>query len=82
MVARYDPAMKLVDKLMGPLDEWVTAWFIADWREEVWENANLLVQCVDESDHEALRRKVEEHSVERAHSLLGEDGFTGLMNLI
>jgi hypothetical protein len=82
VVDRYAPGMRLVDKLMGPLDEWMTAWVIADWREEVWENANLLVQCTGESEREALRQKVEAHSVERAHSLLGEEGFAGLIDLI
>jgi hypothetical protein len=82
VVDRFSPGMRLVDKLMGPVDEWMTAWFISDWREEVWKNANLLVESSDEMDREALRKKVEEHSVERAHALLGEEGFTGLMNLL
>ncbi len=81
VVDRYTPGMRLVDKLMGPVDEWVTAWFIADWREEVWENACCLVQCSDELDRDVLRRNVESHSVERARSLLGESGFTGLLDL-
>ena len=82
VVDRYAPGMRLVDKLMGPLDEWMTAWFIADWREEVWKNANLLVESIAESDREVLRQKVEAHSVERAQSLLGEEGFSGLLDLI
>jgi len=82
VIERYSLSLEVLDKVMGPLDEWITSWFIADWREKVWENATLLLQSSDDIEREALRQKVEKHSIGRAHSLLGDDGLVGLMNLI
>jgi hypothetical protein len=81
VIERYNPAIELVDRLMGPLDEWMTSWFINDWREEVWKHATRLVQS-PEQGREALRQEVERQAVKRARSLLGEDGVVGLVNLI
>jgi len=82
VVDRYSPAMEWVDKLMGPVDEWLTSGLISDWREEVWENATLLIQTPGMAEREALLRQVEQHSLRRAHSILGEEGITGLIDLI
>lgn len=82
VVDRFAPIMGLVDKALGPLDEWVTEAFIADWREEVWKHALELVQAADEAEREALRHKVEKQAIGRAHSLLGEEGLTGLLGLV
>ena len=81
VVERYSPAMDLVDKFLGPIDEWVTSRIITDWRDEVWEHATRLVQSSEE-ERQALYQEVEKNSVKRAHSLLGDEGFIGLKNLI
>ena len=47
-----------------------------------WENVTRLLQSSDESEREFLLQEVEQRSVRRAHSLLGEDGFLGIINLI
>ena len=82
VIERYEPIMDQVDRLMGSLDEWITSRFITDWREEVWENVTRLLQSSDESEREFLLQEVEQRSVRRAYSLLGEDGFLGIINLI
>jgi hypothetical protein len=33
------PVMDLVDRLLGPVDEFLISRLITDWREEVWQNA-------------------------------------------
>ena len=47
-----------------------------------WENVTRLLQSSDESEREFLLQEVEQRSVRRSHSLLGEDGFLGIINLI
>jgi hypothetical protein len=82
VVERYSQLMDVVDTLMGPLDEWLTSRLISDWREQVWENATRLVECLQEDERHALMQAVEQRSVQRAHSILGQGGFAGLIDLI
>ena len=74
--------MRWVDLLLGPLDEWIVSHLITDWREEVWKNAVHLIEYVDDAERAALRQRVEQHSLARAHSILGEDGLVGLIELV
>ena len=82
VVERDDPALAVADKLMGPLDEWFTARLITDWREKVWENATHLIQTQVESDRQLILQEVEQRSLERARSILGELGVAGLIDLL
>ena len=82
IVDRYDPLMEVVDKAMGPLDEWMTAWMIRDWREQVWERATRLIETLDETERQALVNAVENHSLQRAYAILGEEGLAGLKDLV
>jgi Family of unknown function (DUF5995) len=82
IVDRYDAMMEVVDKVLGPLDEWMTAWMIRDWREQVWSHATQLVEALDEADRQALIEAVEKHSLQRAHAILGEEGLAGLKDLV
>lgn len=75
VIERLDPAMKWVDEALGPLDEWMTSWFIADWREEVWENAVHLLTCT-EIEREGISRQVEQRALDRGSALLGEGGIS------
>lgn len=59
VLERYAPAMDLVDKLLGPLDEWAASRLIARWRDEVWENAIAWLATTDAAQRAALRHKVE-----------------------
>jgi hypothetical protein len=64
------PAMDLVDKAMGPVDEWMTSWLITHWREEVWQNAVALMEARDKKGRERLQRSVEAVALKRAEVLL------------
>ena len=39
IIDRHSPWFDFVDKLLGPVDEWLTSRLISHWREEVWDNA-------------------------------------------
>lgn len=59
VLERHSPALDLVDRLLGPLDEWLAARMIAHWRDEVWENALAWLAAADIEQRAALRDKVE-----------------------
>lgn len=82
VVELYDTGLELADKLMGPLDEWLTSRLITDWREQVWKNATHLVRSQAESDRHVILQEVERRSLERAHSILGKSGVVGLLDLL
>ncbi len=66
VVERFTPAMDWVDKLLGPLDEWMTAKMITHWRENVWQNAVKMVEAQTEGARENVRRDVEEKALRLA----------------
>ena len=41
------PIMDLVDKLLGPVDEFLVSHLITHWRETVWHNAGRLLAVTD-----------------------------------
>jgi hypothetical protein len=82
IVDRYDARMEIVDKILGPLDEWMTAWMIRDWREQVWLHAVQLVEALDEAERQNMVVAVETHSLKRAYAILGDEGLAGLKDLI
>lgn len=82
VVERYQASMDLVDKLLGPVDEWLTIRLITAWRDQVWDDSVGILQCASESDRQVLRHQVEQHSVERAQAILGEAGLTGWLDVI
>lgn len=59
VLERYAPAMDLVDRLLGRLDEWLAAQMITRWRDTVWRNAVRWLEESDEASRAALRQKVE-----------------------
>lgn len=63
VLERYAPAMDLVDRLLGRLDEWLAARMIARWRDGVWENALAWLETADEAGRAALRHKVEKDAL-------------------
>jgi hypothetical protein len=42
------PVMRLVDSLLGPVDEFLISGLISQWRELVWVNASSLLEMGDE----------------------------------
>lgn len=59
VLERYTPSLDLVDKLLGPLDEWMTAKMITRWRATVWQRAVQMLEGETEPAREAIRRAVE-----------------------
>ena len=54
------PAMDLVDKLLGPLDEKLISALLSRWREDVWLNATRLLKMADAAEQERLILAVEQ----------------------
>ncbi len=69
------PVMDLVDKILGPVDEWAASLLIRTWREEVWKNAQKMLNSTNEEDREAIRRQVEALTVERARQIIQPEGL-------
>jgi hypothetical protein len=70
VLERYQPSMDLVDKLMGPLDEWLASRLIAGWRDSVWEVAVEMLEAAGEEEREEIRRRVEADTLKRARRIL------------
>lgn len=66
------PALRTVDFLFGPLDEWVTVQVIGGWREEVWRQALDMLAAPTADQREALRRRVEAATLRKAAWMLGD----------
>ena len=71
VIERYTPAMDWVDKLLGPLDEWMTAKMITRWRETVWQNAVQMVEEPTEAERERVRGEVEKDALRLAKWIAG-----------
>jgi hypothetical protein len=65
-----DPALDLLDRVLGRADEWVVSRMIADWRDAVWHQATHLLDCQDKIEQDALRLEVEGRALERARAIL------------
>jgi hypothetical protein len=82
VIDRYEPAWGVVDKMLGPIDEWMTSLFISRWREEVWEHA---VQILDPDflpDRQTIFAHVQQTAIERAEDILGKGKLSALIDFI
>lgn len=70
IVERHMPLLDLVDRLGGPVDEWLTARVIGRWRREVWVAAEKMLDAGDAAAQEALRQELERRAVVRARLFL------------
>jgi len=71
VLERYSPGMDIVDKLLGPIDEWAVVTLITNWRNQVWDNAIQLIEMVEQDEpHQNLSREVEQTAVQRARQFL------------
>lgn len=64
------PAMKMVDELLGPVDEWIASRTISHWREAVWIAAIQMLESGDEEERQMLRRQVGAEALRRAQAIL------------
>lgn len=65
------PALRIVDLLLGRLDEWATVQVIGGWREEVWRHALNMLAAPTADQREALRSRVETATLRKAAWMLG-----------
>ena len=79
VIDRFEPEYGLVDKVLGPIDEWMTSLLISDWREEVWEHATQMLDLVDRPGQQAILEHVEQVSIKRAQDILGKGGLIDLV---
>ena len=71
IVERATPALELVDRLLGRLDEWAIVRLVGKWREDVWRHAVAMLETPDQENCERLRQAVEAATVGRAEWILG-----------
>jgi len=76
------PAMDMVDKLLGPLDEWLISRLIAHWRDEVWDQAVRLMETSGPGERERLRRHVEAASLRRVDAILLDGSLLVIKQLL
>ena len=69
VVEKYSPAMDLVDKLMGRLDEKLLVSMISNWREGVWEDAMKMLSHPDRDERQQLISELEIEVLKKARRL-------------
>ena len=82
VVERYSPLMDIVDRLFGRIDEWAIQRLIVSWRDEVWEATQRLIAASSDAVTQELYETLEQTATARAHSIAGDNGLTGLADLI
>lgn len=74
VIDRHSPWFKVLDKLLGPTDEWLTSHLIAHWREDVWESAVRYLAVLDAHERATFHENIEFTAVRR-----GEDILDGIL---
>ncbi|HEX6306396.1 MAG TPA: DUF5995 family protein [Anaerolineales bacterium] len=82
VVEIFVPKMDLVDRLLGPFDEWMASRLITHWREEVWQHAILLLESRGDAESLRIRQYIEQETLKRAAAILFEDGPVAISSLI
>ncbi|WP_298821024.1 DUF5995 family protein [Chloroflexus sp.] len=72
VVAPYARAMRMLDVVCGPLDEWCTAHLIRNWRSDVWQLAIQLIAVADGKERADSRQRVDQLALARARLLSGD----------
>jgi hypothetical protein len=70
VIDRHSPWYDFVDKLLGPVDEWLTSRLISQWREEVWENAVRYLAAATPEERETLRQRIEQQALRLGSDML------------
>ncbi|MCA9973771.1 MAG: hypothetical protein KC425_26335, partial [Anaerolineales bacterium] len=65
------PLLALLDWLGGPLDEFLVAQLISQWRDEVWRRAAEMLTTADPAARDTLRRRIEQTALDRGRAILG-----------
>jgi hypothetical protein len=82
VIERLVPRMDLVDKLLGPLDEWMISTLITHWRDDVWRQAVDLLEMEDNEACEVRKNQIEQQTISRANTILLEDGKIDLIGMM
>jgi hypothetical protein len=64
------PVMRMIDAMLGPVDEWMASRLISGWRESVWAAATEMLDCTLREEREALRTQIEAEALRRAQVIL------------
>jgi hypothetical protein len=82
VIDRYDPLIGAADKLLGPVDKWMTSLLISEWREEVWKHATRLLDPAEPDARAAIIQQVHQLSLARAGDILGKGSLAALAEFI
>lgn len=67
------PFMDWIDKLLGPIDEFLISHLISHWREAVWQNATHLLEMNEGSEKALLISQLEEDALRLGNIITGLD---------
>ncbi|MFC3417573.1 DUF5995 family protein [Algoriphagus hitonicola] len=64
------PSLAIVDKVLGPIDEWILSKMICEWRGDVWEVSELLLEAESPEKRKEIILNQESEVFERGENLL------------
>ncbi len=70
VVELFSPWVEFFDKMLGPVDEWLTSQMISHWREDVWDNAVRYLELTTPEDREALRAHIVQQAMNLGNEML------------
>jgi hypothetical protein len=70
IIERRDPRLDLLDRFMGPLDEWLISRLIEHWRDEVWEQSVIYLNTPESDQRIEFRQRRETRVVHLADTIL------------
>ena len=70
VIEREAPFMKVLDNLMGRVDEWFLSELITNWRTDVWHESCTILMAESDQQIELLRISLEEKVMKKATLLL------------
>lgn len=76
------PEMDLVDKLLGPVDEWLISGLIKHWRGDVWQQAVDLLETREPALLEVKKTAIEDQTQTRASTILLEGSGIDLLDML
>lgn len=74
LLSPSDPVMGWIDRAFGRVDEYLLSRLITSWRQEVWDQACVLISSSNVDEHERIRIKLEK-SVLKRNKLISVDIF-------
>lgn len=80
VVEHWSPAMDVVDKMMGRLDERLMTQLITNWRQQVWTWAVRMLEAPPKREN--LRAQVEMATRQRAEAVMLQHGWKSVRTLL